>query len=156
MNFSSCSDNSWIINDCYIFFLSLRVWVFLFLRTSFFTAQHVGPMVHLIQFSGEWGFCWRGFSSLRDFFSYSLVYGMDIGYVHSSNPKNIYFYRRLCWGQTFHTGLRITDHFVFVYYYFLTSQQIKCADLRRWEEYPFRVSDLIGYPIKPQYRGLIN
>ena len=45
MNFSSCSDHSWIINDCYIFFPYLRVWVFLFLRTSFFSAQHVGPMV---------------------------------------------------------------------------------------------------------------
>ena len=45
MNFSSCSDHSWIINDCHIFFPYLRVWEFLFLRTSFFTAQHVGPMV---------------------------------------------------------------------------------------------------------------
>ena len=155
MNFSSCSDHSWIINDCYIFFPYLRVSVFLFLRNSFFTAQHLGPMVHLIQFSGEWGFCWRGFSSLRNFFSYSLVYGMDIGYVLSSNPKNIYFYRRHSWGQTFHTGLLITDHLVFLYY-LLTSHQIKCADLRLREEYPFRISDLIGYPIKPQYTGLIN
>ena len=47
INFSSCSDHSWIINDCYIFFPYLRVWVFLFLRTSFFTAQNVGPMVQL-------------------------------------------------------------------------------------------------------------
>ena len=46
MNFSSCSDSSWIINDCYICFTYLRVWVFLFLRTSFFTAQIVGPMEH--------------------------------------------------------------------------------------------------------------
>ena len=47
MNFSSCSDHSpkWIINDCYIFVPYLQVWVFLFLRTSFFTAQHVGPML---------------------------------------------------------------------------------------------------------------
>ena len=45
MNFSSCSDHSWIINDCYIFFPYLRVWVFVFLGTSFFTAQNVGPMV---------------------------------------------------------------------------------------------------------------
>ena len=37
---------NWIINDCYIFFPYLRVWVFLFLWTSFFTAQHVGPMLH--------------------------------------------------------------------------------------------------------------
>ena len=37
-NFSSCNDRSpkWIINDYYIFFPNLRVWVFLFLRTSFF------------------------------------------------------------------------------------------------------------------------
>ena len=48
MNFSSCNDHSskWMINDCYIFFPYLRVWVFLFLRTSFFKAQHVGPMLH--------------------------------------------------------------------------------------------------------------
>ena len=46
MNFSSCSNHSWIINDYYIFFPYLLVWVFLFLRTSFSTAQHVGPMVH--------------------------------------------------------------------------------------------------------------
>ena len=46
MNLSSCSDHSWIINACYIFFPYLRVWVFLFLQTSFFTAQNVGPMVH--------------------------------------------------------------------------------------------------------------
>ena len=45
MNFSSCSDHSWIINACYIFLPYLRVWVFLFLRTSFFTVQNVGPMV---------------------------------------------------------------------------------------------------------------
>ena len=49
MNFSSCNDHSpkWIINDCYIFFPYLRVWVFLFLWTSFFKAQHVGPMLHI-------------------------------------------------------------------------------------------------------------
>ena len=49
MNFSSCSDHSpkWIINDWYIFFPYLRVLVFLFLQTSFFTAQHVGPMLHI-------------------------------------------------------------------------------------------------------------
>ena len=48
MNFSSCNDLNpkWIINDCYIFFPYLRVWVFLFLRTSFFKAQHVGPTLH--------------------------------------------------------------------------------------------------------------
>ena len=46
MNFSIFSDHSWIINDCYIFFPYLWVWEFLFLRTSFFTAQNVGPMVH--------------------------------------------------------------------------------------------------------------
>ena len=32
-------------NDCYIFSSYLRVWVFLFLRTSFFTARNVGSMV---------------------------------------------------------------------------------------------------------------
>ena len=47
MNFSSCNDHcpKWIINDCYIFFPYLWVWVFLFLRTFFFKAQHFGPML---------------------------------------------------------------------------------------------------------------
>ena len=58
MNFSNCNDHSpkWIINDCYIFFPYLRVWVFLFLRTSFFTAQYVGPLVH----RGWQTFFWGG------------------------------------------------------------------------------------------------
>ena len=43
-NFSSCSDHSWIKTTA-IFFPYLRVWVFLFLRTSLFTTQNVGPMV---------------------------------------------------------------------------------------------------------------
>ena len=49
MNLSSCNDHSpkGIINNCYIFFPYLRVWVFLFLRTSFFKGQHVGPMLQL-------------------------------------------------------------------------------------------------------------
>ena len=51
MNYSSCSDHSWIINDCYIFFPYLQVWVFLFLRTSLFTAQNVGLMVHLLTYA---------------------------------------------------------------------------------------------------------
>ena len=46
MNFSSCSDHNWIINDCYILFPYIRVWVFLFLRISFFTAQNVGPALN--------------------------------------------------------------------------------------------------------------
>ena len=44
-NFSSCSDHSWTKTTA-IFFPYLRVLVFLFLRTSFFIAQNVGPMVH--------------------------------------------------------------------------------------------------------------
>ena len=49
-NFSSCNDRSskWIINDYYIFFPNLRVWVFLFLRTPFFKIQHVGPILHML------------------------------------------------------------------------------------------------------------
>ena len=51
MDFSSCNDHSpkWTINDCYIFFPYLRVSVFLFLRTSFFKAQHIGPMLQNYQ-----------------------------------------------------------------------------------------------------------
>ena len=37
----------WIKNIFKNFFPYLRVWVFLFLWTSFFTAQNVDPMVHL-------------------------------------------------------------------------------------------------------------
>ena len=45
--FSSCNDRNpkWIINDYYIFFPNLRIWVFL--RTPFFKTQHVGPMLHI-------------------------------------------------------------------------------------------------------------
>ena len=55
MNFSSCSDHSpkWMINDCYIFFPYLQVWVFLFLWTSFFTAQHVGPVLQSRLYENE-------------------------------------------------------------------------------------------------------
>ena len=57
MNFSSCNDHSpkWIINDWYIFVPYLRVWVFLFPRTSFFTGQHVGPMLQFQFKNMEWG-----------------------------------------------------------------------------------------------------
>ena len=63
MNFSSCNDQSpkWIINDCYIFFPYLRVWVFLFLQTSFFKAQHVGPMLHLLRLYLFVKFCLKWF-----------------------------------------------------------------------------------------------
>ena len=47
----------------------------------------------LFNFS-ERGFCWRGFNSWRYFFSYSLVFGMDIGSFLLINPKNIYFLLR--------------------------------------------------------------
>ena len=36
-------------------------------------------------------FCWRGVSSCRDFFSYSPVFGRDIGYLPSVYAKNINF-----------------------------------------------------------------
>ena len=38
MNFSSCDNHSpkWIINNCYIFFPYLRVWVFFFFTADFF------------------------------------------------------------------------------------------------------------------------
>ena len=50
MNFWSCNDHSpkWIITDCYIFFPYLKVWVFFFLRTSFFKAQHIAPMLQFL------------------------------------------------------------------------------------------------------------
>ena len=50
-NFLSCNDRSpkWIINDYYIFFPNLRVWLFLFLRTPFFKTQYVGPMLHYLE-----------------------------------------------------------------------------------------------------------
>ena len=47
---------------------------------------------YVTRFFEEWGFCWRGFSSWRDFFSYSPVFSMDIGYLLSSNLKTIYFF----------------------------------------------------------------
>ena len=70
--------------------------------------KYLADVVFLIQFFGEWGFYWRGFSSWRDFFSFSLVFGMDIGCLLSSEPKNIYFYRGFPLGQTSPSGL--TNH----------------------------------------------
>ena len=55
-----------------------------------------------IHFFGMWGFCWRGFSSWRDFFSYSLVFDTDIG----SLPSSTYFYRFPDW-ITNHRPFRI-------------------------------------------------
>ena len=53
-NFSSCSDHSRIKTTSIFFFSYLRVWVFLFLQTSFFTAQNVGPMVHWESFESPY------------------------------------------------------------------------------------------------------
>ena len=58
---------------------------------------------YLIQFFGEWDFCWRSFSFWRDFLSYSLVFSIDIGSLLSYNSKNICFY----WG--FPVGTNIPD-----------------------------------------------
>ena len=46
---------------------------------------------NLSQLFGERGFYRRGFSSWRYFFSYSLVLGMDIKSLPSSNPKKSIF-----------------------------------------------------------------
>ena len=54
---------------------------------------------------------------------------MDIGYLLSSNPNNMYFYREFSWKQTFVIGKPINDYFVF-FKYFLTGQPIKFANLR--------------------------
>ena len=48
---------------------------------------------YFTQLFREWSFCWRDFSSCGDFFSYSLGFAMDIGFLLSSYSKNIYFYR---------------------------------------------------------------
>ena len=50
---------------------------------------------YLIQFFREWGFYWRGFSSWRDFFSYSLVFGKDFRSLLSANPKKHLFLLRI-------------------------------------------------------------
>ena len=41
---------------------------------------------------------------LGNIFSYSLVFGMNVGSLLSFNPKNIYFYKGFLWEQTFTTG----------------------------------------------------
>ena len=50
---------------------------------------------YLIQFFGEWGFCWRGFGSWRDFFSNFLGFGMDIGSLLWSQIKKDLFLLRI-------------------------------------------------------------
>ena len=54
---------------------------------------------YVIQFFREWIFCRKGFSCGRNFFSYSPVFDMDIGYLLSLNPKNIYFYIGFLWNK---------------------------------------------------------
>ena len=47
-------------------------------------------LFNVTHFFAEWGFCRIVLSVWRDFFSYSPVFGMDIGYLSFSNPKNIF------------------------------------------------------------------
>ena len=46
------------------------------------------------------------------FLSYSPVSSMDIGYILSSNPKNMYFHRGFLWEQTFPICSPTIDYFV--------------------------------------------
>ena len=56
MNFSSCSDHSpkWIINDCYIFFPYLRVWVFLFSADFFLYSTTRWSYVTILLFNTDY------------------------------------------------------------------------------------------------------
>ena len=86
MNFSSCNDHNpkWIIIDCYIFFPYLRVWVFLFLQTSFFTAQHVGPILQ-IYFLSRSVFRFDNWSSFVCLFVWFYGISTFVGYL-TPNP----------------------------------------------------------------------
>ena len=93
---------------------------------------------YLIQFLEEWGFCWRGFISWRDFLSYSLVFGRDIGSLLSSNTKTFFIKDSY---ENEHFRLANKPQIILYSYYFLTGQPIKCADLRPWEEFLFHLSN---------------
>ena len=41
---------------------------------------------------------------LGEIFSHVPIFGMDIEYLFSSKPKNLYFYRGFTWEQTFPIG----------------------------------------------------
>ena len=86
MNFSSCNDHSpkWIINDCYIFFPYLRVWVFLFLRTSFFTTQHVGFILQIKWWTGRF---LTKISSFLTFLTFTRGIVLDQNYISASLTK---------------------------------------------------------------------
>ena len=75
------------------------------------------------------------FSSRRYFFSYSPVFGMDIGYLLSSNPKNMNFIDDITENE--HSRLPNRSQ---VISYSINFSLIKCADLHLWEENLFRVS----------------
>ena len=79
-------------------------------------ALDVGEMSFLILLSSEWTSGIFSHLTLKTF-------------IFIVNPRQ----------QTFPIGLPITDHFVF--YYFLTCQPVRCADIRMWEEYSFNIPD---------------
>ena len=76
---------------------------------------------------GEWGF--SGEALVPGEISFLIL----LSFVFlSSNLKNIYFCRGFLREETFPNGLPITDLFVY-FYFFLTGQPLKCADLCQWE-----------------------
>ena len=103
-------------------------------------------------FFREWDFCWRDFNSCRGLFSYSLVFGMDIGSLHSPKPETFIFIKKFPGNK--HFGLANQSQIIL--YSSTTDKPIKCADLRLWESILSSYQILIGHPIKPQYKRVVN
>ena len=83
------------------------------------------------------------------FFSYYLVFDMDIGSLPFSNIKNMSYLKRTALGPSF-TGWLTNQKSFRILPQLFDLTKIESADQRLWEECGFYPQILIGHPLKPQ------
>ena len=98
----------------------------------------------LLNFLESEVFAGEALSHWRDFFSYSPVFSMDIEYLLSSDPKNMYF----CWGFPGEQTFLIISYSSTTFW--LVSQSNALIYICG-KSIPSTYQILIGHPIKPQY-----
>ena len=106
-------------------------------------------------FLGDWGFFWRGFNSWIDFFSYSLIFGINIGSLLVSNPKIIHFIDDSRRNQ--HS--RLTKQSQIISYCFKTFwlvTQLNAMIFVCWKSITSMYQILIGHRIKRRHKGLFK
>ena len=91
----------------------------------------------------------------RDFFSYSLVFGMNIRSFLSSNRKNIYLYREFPMGTNKPDWLTNHRSFCILLLPFNWSTNHTLIYVCG-KSIPSTYQILVGHSIKPQYKGLVN